>query len=53
MPDVATSIMAILSVGLKTRQVFTGYNVILTHTGVEGNRLHESLEMMSERRWTD
>ena len=50
MPDVATSYYGDIVSGIEDEANVHGYNVILTHAGVEGNRLHESLEMMSERR---
>lgn len=50
MPDVATSFYGNIVNGIEDKAFEKGYSVILTHAGVEGKRLQESLILMAERR---
>ncbi|MBS7577949.1 MULTISPECIES: substrate-binding domain-containing protein [unclassified Enterococcus] len=50
MPDVATSFYGNIVNGIEDKAYDNGYSVILTHAGVEGKRLQESLNLMAERR---
>ncbi|MCH4168565.1 MAG: substrate-binding domain-containing protein [Streptococcaceae bacterium] len=50
MPDVATSFYGNIVNGIEDKAYDSGYSVILTHAGIEGKRLQESLNLMAERR---
>ncbi|MBF0777699.1 LacI family DNA-binding transcriptional regulator [Streptococcus cuniculi] len=50
MPTVATSYYGNIVSGIEDVAHQNGYSVILSHAGVSGNRLHNSLNVLSERR---
>ena len=50
MPDVTTSFYGDIIRGIEDISYEYGYSVILTHAGSSGSRIHESLNLMGERR---
>ncbi|WP_152395950.1 LacI family DNA-binding transcriptional regulator [Paenibacillus guangzhouensis] len=50
MPDVTTSFYGDIIRGIEDMSYEQGYSVILTHAGSSGSRIHESLNLMGERR---
>ncbi|MGZ9585889.1 LacI family DNA-binding transcriptional regulator [Paenibacillus marinisediminis] len=50
MPDVATSFYGDIIRGIEDISNEHGYSVVLTHAGSNGSRIHESLNLMGERR---
>ncbi|MEK4509391.1 LacI family transcriptional regulator [Paenibacillus anaericanus] len=50
MPDVATNFYGDIVNGIEDASYEYGYSVILTHAGINGCRINESLNLMGERR---
>ncbi|MBD8497931.1 LacI family DNA-binding transcriptional regulator [Paenibacillus arenosi] len=50
MPDVTTAFYGDIIKGIEDTSYEYGYSVILTHAGSHGSRIHESMNLMGERR---
>ncbi|MCR8844482.1 LacI family transcriptional regulator [Paenibacillus sp. SC116] len=50
MPDVTTAFYGDIIKGIEDTSYEHGYSVILTHAGSHGSRIHESMNLMGERR---